>query len=250
MTWHLAAFSGTLQAPLALAQVPAVADQLLRVQNNNYVMRFNADIPFIHAMGVAMIRARAVSPSWRGITLPEIRPYDTTLTPSDDPNIADLRNRPLQVAATEELEIQVSEGGVALDRTTVLVALQSARRSGVRSGRVYTLRGASTTAAVAGAWTIINVAFDDDLPNGLWEVVGLSVQSANAIAARLIFDNQPERPGFPSITALGNRPWSANHDGSMGVLGSFQAWALPQVEVFANAADAAHEVYLDVMRAG
>ena len=250
MSWHLVAYSGTLQAPLALTQVPAVTDQLLRVNNNNYVMRFASDIPFIHAMGVAMIRARAVAPSWRGITLPEIRPYDTTLVPSDDPNICDLRNRPLQVPATEELEIQVSEGGVALDRTTVLVALSMGRKAPVRSGRVYTLRGASTTAAVAGAWTGITVAFDDDLPNGSYDVVGLSHQSANGIAARLNFDNQEERPGFPSITALGNRPWAANHDGSMGVLGNFTAWAFPQVEVFCNAADAAHEIYLDVMRAG
>jgi hypothetical protein len=249
MTWHLAAYSESAAAAAALDPVAALADPMLQRRNNNYVLPRDAEIPWAWIGSANVTRARLAAPSWRQFTLPELRPYDQTATPSDDPNVCDMRMRPLMARGQEEIELQMTNDAGAAVRVTGLIAFSFGLQP-APAGPSYNLRASSTTAAVANAWTLLTLAFDDDLPNGEYAVIGLEHQSANGQGARLIFDQGFWRPGVPSITDLGNRPWGPAVSGELGVFGRFRNFQEPQVEVLCNAADAAHEVYLRVVRVG
>lgn len=249
MTFHLAAYFEDVAAAAALTQVNALTDGMLSIRNNSFILQRDTEVIWMWLGGTSLSRARLVSASFRQITNPEVRPYDQADTPSDDPNVMDLRRRPLRVKAQEELELQTTNTlAMGTENHTGLIALDMGIIP-APSGPMYTLRGASTTAAVADTWTEIVTTFDDDLPGGNWIVVGLEIISADCRGARLIFENQFWRPGVPGNTDLGNRPWEPSIDGSLGIFGRFTAFRFPTVEVLCGAATAAHEIYLKVMRA-
>lgn len=248
MPFHVAAYFEDVAALAALTQVNALTDGLLSIRNNSFIMQENAEIPWIWLGGTSLTRARLVSASFRQITNPEIRPYDQAAAPSDDPNVMDLRRRPLRVRAQEELELQTTNDlAMGTENHTAIIAFDFGTPP-APSGQRYTLRGVSTTAAVADAWTEIDVTWDDDLPGGNWLVVGLEVMGVDCRGARLTFENQFWRPGVPGSTDLGNRPWGPAIDGSLGIFGRFTAFRFPSVEVLDGAATAAHEIYLQIMR--
>lgn len=249
MAFHTAAFFEDVAALATLSQVNALADNILSIRNNSFILQQDAEIPWVWLGGASLTRARLVSASFRQVTNPEIRPYDQLITPSDDPNVMDMRRRPLRVRAQEELELQTTNDlAMGTENHTALVALDFGTPP-APSGQRFTLHGSSVTAATVDAWSELTVTWDDDLPGGNWIVIGLEYVAADARAARLIFENQFWRPGVPGNTDLGNLPWLPSKDGSLGIFGRFTAFRFPTVEVLNGAATAAHDVFLEIMRA-
>src|SRR5262249_19290050 len=111
-------------------------------------------------------------------------------------------------------------------------------------------RFTSTTAAVANKWTTTVLTFQDSVPPGVYAMLWSECQSTNGQAHRWIIPNQLWRPGLPSATALSNRLPYDLYQGIFGTMGVFRSTALPQLQVLANGADAAHEGYLAVTRIG
>jgi len=116
---------------------------------------------------------------------------------------------------------------------------------------VYFLRWTVTATAVANAWTLISpVTYEQQLPFGKYSVLDSEHNSTNAIAHRLTFDQQYERPGMLSFaTGLGRTPYRISY-GAFGELGRFHTTNLPRVEVLCNAADTAHEGYIHCVKVG
>jgi hypothetical protein len=147
----------------------------------------------------------------------------------------------------EELQVNVLQTAVGAETVTVVVGLLT-QREAAPMGSCYTLRGTSTTAATSGAWSDIVVTWQDVLPQGTYAVIGGEVQSANGLAHRIIFENQYFRPGGLSVTSLGNGADKLFRMGGLGTWGRFSSNAFPNIQVLAGAADAAHEVFLDVVK--
>lgn len=251
MPQHLAAYSESQSAGASLDQLNALADAQLLERNNNFIFRRDTQLQWGWIGGANLTRARIVAPSFRPITNPEIRPFDQSLLPPDDPAIFNLMRNPLRLPQDEEIQIETSNNlGTGSEQTTFLLSLLIGSRRPMPAGDVFIWRATSTDAATANTWTNVGLTFDNDLPRGRWAIVGFEYQATNAFAARIIFDGEFFRPGVLAITGLGNRPHPIMVDGSLGMLGEFDAFRPPEVEVLNNSTDADHEFFFRIMRIG
>lgn len=199
--------------------------------------------------GVNLTAITLVTPRSRMVVPPRLYPIQASLLPPDRPHIWDRRNNPFTLNATEEISMQMNIGGAANAYNTAILFVGESLDP-VPSGDIYSLHGTSTTAAVANQWTTVPVQWDQTIPSGTYTVVGSQHQSTNAIAHRFNFRNPPNRPGFLSITGLGNITDPSYYGGGWGALGQFNTTAYPFVDVLCNAADAAHDFVMNMVKVG
>ena len=243
---HICAFTESIAA-LTNEDIGALTDDVLAISNGHFLPQVDYDLLFAAALGPNMDRMRIVSPTNRQVTLPFIRPINVAALPAADPNVADYREAPFRIHALEELAVEATTNAAGPSRITGLLGL-GGQVDPIPRGDVFTFRGTSTTAAVANAWTTLVVTFADILPAGNYVVIGGEVFSTNGIAWRAIYENQLWRPGGVSVNLLASRTHSMFYKGGLGVWGRFRSTRLPIIQVLANAADAVHEVYLDIIR--
>lgn len=243
----LIAWNESVAAGSTLVDIQPIADQVIMIQNNHFVFKGLTRLFWAWVGSADLNRARFAAPTLRAITNPEIRPLDTNATPTDDPNVFDLMREPLDIRPTEQLQLDAFHDNVGAQNIRG-VSLVGDRLDPQPPGDVYMLRGTSSTAAVADAWTQLTTTWTDTLPDGIWAAVGLEVRSTTAIAGRLRFQGQVDRPGTLSVTAIGNRTWRKFLDGSIGKLGEFEPNFMPDIEVLCTAADAAHVINMPVVK--
>lgn len=244
--WHCAAYTASL-GNVSNTDTPAISDGIMVIQNGHLLPQYDMLLHYAAGSGPNTDRIRIVSPSNRQITLPFIRPFNGAALPATDPNVADYRSNPFKIEGLEELAIETTTNAVGPSRITVLVGIGDPLTP-VPRGNVFTMRGTSTTAAVANAWTQATVTWADSLPQGDYLCVGAHVFSTNQLGSRLTFENQYLRPGGQGVTALGNRSHYMFDKGGLGQWGRFRSVRMPNLEVLANAADASHEIYMDLVR--
>lgn len=242
---HLAAFTASLTTP-SNGDVAALTDDVISITNSHFLPQRPFGLIFAASMLVNQTRCRINTPTLRQISLPYIRPIITAAIPPTQPNLADYTRNPLSIRAQEELAVEITGTDVGAQQATVLMGLQT-QFVPAPAGDITTFRGTSTTSAVANAWTTLSVNWADTLAAGNYAVIGMEVYSANAIAARLIFEGGRYRPGALSINDLGYRSNDMFRKGGLGLWGVFASTALPIVQVLSNSTDASHEVYLDIV---
>lgn len=243
---HTLAFNGSL-ADVTLAQVPAVTDDIVAIQNSNFIFQEDHDLLFATAFSAGLLRARIVTPKTRQISTPWIRPIRLAAVPAAEPRVADYRAYPFRLRGREETSIEAFQSSGGAQEVTALAGVLY-QQIPVMAAEIWTMRGTATTAAVADAWTTLATTWQDQLPEGDYAVVGLEVQSTNARAARLILENTYPRPGSISVSGIGDRQHEMFRNGGLGTWGYFTSVRMPIVQVLCNGADAAHEIYLQFQR--
>lgn len=243
---HLAAYSASIATGVE-TDLAAVQDGILTIQNNHFLPPQDMPIWFAAAMATNLQRARFSSGSLRIPTTPYIRPITQALIPNDPDRFANYQSNPLLAKGQEELQVLAFQNAAGAQRVTVPVAFGVTFQP-MPIGNVFSMRGTSTTAAVANAWTQCAVTWQDTIAQGTYAIVGLEHQSANAQGARLVILNQYWRPGVLSTPGIGDRGDEYFRRGGMGEWGRFVSNYLPIPEVLCNAADAAHEFYLYFIR--
>lgn len=230
--------------------VTPVPDPVMTVQNSHFLPQQDVRLLWAAAMSATLNRARFASPKTRQVTNPWIRPTIAAAVPPSNPAVQFRVDDPFVFRALEEIQLLATSGlAMGNENFTGLAAISTGIQP-IPQGDIYPLRFTSATAATANKWSQLTVTFQDTLPAGTYAIVGLEVESANAIAARLILQNQIFRPGTMSVTALANRQNAMFYERKLGVLGQFQQTAMPIVEVLCNGADAVHEGYIDIIRIG
>jgi len=230
------------------SDVQPVVDDILVIQNNHFLPQHDYQMLYAAYMAATATRARIITATLRQITTPFIRPIEGTLLPGNQPNVADYRANPFMLQGLEELQVDAvqSSGGAA--GVFIVAGLQMRPMTPAPQGDVYTLRGTGTTTQTAQAWSTIAVTWQDTLAAGNYVCVGCEFIGTNAVAGRLIFEDQVWRPG-----GLGGANGEVGtHDmfrkGGLGIWGRFNANRMPNVQMLSNAADTAQEIYLDLIR--
>ena len=244
--FHLAAYSASIATGVETDLTP-VTDGILTIQNAHFLPPFDMNMWFAAAMATNLQRARFNSGTLRIPTTPFIRPIMAGLVPVDPVRFRDYSQDPLVVKGIEELAVLALQNAAGAQRVTCLVGL-GLNRVPQPSGNIITMRGTSTTAAVANAWTQLQVTWQDTIAAGTYAIVGLDHQSANGQGCRLVVLNQYWRPGAISNPGIADRGDVLFRNGDLGEWGRFTANYLPIPEVLCNAADAAHEIYLHFVR--
>jgi hypothetical protein len=234
---------------VANTDVPAVPDDIAEIISSHF--RFSEQVNLIAGWvgSPTLSRARINSPHIRQVAPAYVRPVAQATKPGSLPNIPYWHLRDLGLPPREEIRLEAT----ASPGTTEQLAAAFCAATMIESapdGDPIALYVSSTTTAVALAWSTLTLTWQDALQDGLYAVVGAEMMSANGIAFRMIFDKQFYRPGGFSINTLGQQSHPPQVFGGWGIWGRFRPTRLPAIQVFAGAADAAHEGYVHVLRIG
>lgn len=228
----------------------AITDSIETIQNGHIVPQVDKQLVYAWTGAVTLIRSKITSPTIRQFSPIQLRPIDTSATPTSRTPINDWRQNPPILKALEEIQVQCTNSAAGPNTCITILGLRTGAMIPQPMGELITMRGTGTTTVTAGAWTGTAITWADSLPQGNYACVGLNVVSATGLAARLIFDQQVERPGTIISTTDAIIPWNGFLKGGLGVMGYFNSFRMPNVECLCNSADTAQEVFLDFVRVG
>lgn len=244
--FHLAANFVAL-ANVANTEVPALQDDVLQLRSARHTPSEDLFLFGGYASAVTLVRSRLNAPTTRLVAPSFLIPVQTTLLPPTDPNFMDVRQNPFRLKKDEGI-IWESTDSAAGPNNHYILSVLSPRLDPAPVGDMYTIRGTSTTAAVASTWTTITVTWDSDLPQGIYAVVGGMYIATNAIAFSCIFEGQYWRPGGLGSANAGVRPYAAFLKGGFGKWGQFRSLNPPGIRVLNDGTDAVHTLFLDVVK--
>lgn len=248
--FHLCAFFASLTNGSTNAAVAAVQDNwLTRTVASTFTLPRPMKVRLAYAAGVSLLRTRINTPSFRYVGLPYVGPINLTLAIPSPPNIYDLGDNGPTIPTVDDLVIENSLGGAAPENEFGLIWLQDRMVSSPGQAE-YRIRYTATITGVAGSWVAGTMTPDQTLPNGRYAVIGMDAIGTNLAAARLIFAGGGPRPGCLGRNAVGSIQVPVFTSGQLGVYGSFDSIAQPNLEVFAIGANTAQEIYLDLIRIG
>lgn len=246
--FHLAANFVAL-ANTANTEVPALQDDVLQIRSNRHTPYENMYLVAAYTGAVTLLRTRINSPNTRKVAPSMIVPVNAALLPPTNPNVADYRNNPFLFKRDEGI-VYESTDSAAGPNNHYIVSWLSTGLEQAPAGDVYTVRGTSTTAAVASTWTTVTVTWDQDLTEGLYAVIGGMYIATNAVAFQLIFEQQTYRPGGLGGASAGIRPPAWQLYGGLGKWGQFRSLNPPGVRVLNDGTDNSHTFFLNVVRIG
>lgn len=244
--FHFAVNFGNL-ANVANTAVNALNDDVLNIQNSRHVPNEPLDLIAQYAFGDELLRARDTTPSIAQLMNSYVSGLINSATIPDWAVVQDLRDNPTRRRQGEGISYTVTNSGAGPTDTYVYQWLQQQRQP-APAGQIYTMRGTSTTAAVANTWTTIVVTWEPSLVEGLYAVVGGIVYGATELAFSCIFPNQFYRPGGLAHVTEGMNPWPIQRRGGLGQWGLFTVQSMPLIRVLNTTTVNAHTVYLDVVR--
>jgi hypothetical protein len=205
----------------------------------------------------ALVSARVVAPSLRKVASPSIVPTNNAAVPADFPPMMAITEWPWKVQRQEEIAV---EARVSAASDVVALLWFQDRREPVPAGENYWIRytaSAPDGGASKPQWLGATVTFDQTLAAGRYAVIGFVHKGTDTYCARLVFDDQVWRPGtlvIPPVAApsRGLRTHDVFYHGAMGVLGQYESYSPPRLEVLRKTATVAEtqEGYLRIVRIG
>ena len=245
--FHLTGYSSSVTLPTNVALAGLVDPALSRaVTSSAYVFAERLRLYAGIYIAAGATRARINSPTLRQVNPPFLRPVNRGAGVLAGFEIPWFGDQPLWLPAQEEVAPEVSGDTAVAERATVLLWLSPGIQP-VPAGQIITLRGTAAITAVANAWTLGAITFDQALPSRQYAVVGGECIGATVLGFRLAFPNQLYRPGSLGAAALTSVIDWRLMTRRMGLWGRFLNTAPPQLEILCTAADATQEVYLQIV---
>lgn len=248
------AFYENIDPAGAFAPIAGVADQHVRVVGDDIQVP-NQMNKIILAAGMientVAPRARLTAPSLRRLVLPMLAPLNVAGAGAVEPNspqrIIDRRLSPLELESGEQLNAEIFSNPAAAQDQSVVAWLGDGVIQPV-TGKIFTVRATGATTLVAGAWGNTPLTFDEDLPRGRYQIVGMRPESAGCVAARCVFVGGGPRPGALGCDGVDDIQADVFRHGNLGVFGEFEDNEPPTVDFLSISADTAEVVYFDLIQ--
>ncbi|MFQ6006120.1 MAG: hypothetical protein ACE5OQ_11515 [Woeseia sp.] len=248
---HLVGWFQDVDQGAAAADIDVIPDETLFAQGD--IIRVPEAMNLLQ--GVAMVSAATTftsaqlqAPSLRTLTDFDILPVARTATFPNPPSLAWLGNNPMSLIPNESLTFNTNTDHAAAIEIYGFVWLADTPPAAV-NGEIFSVRATAAITLVDGAWTNGDLTFTQDLPFGDYDVVGFRAESANLIAARLVFPGGRWRPGVPGANDPADVDAPQFRYGMSGVLGSFNSNSPPSVDMI-GVTDTAETVILDLIKTG
>ena len=221
------------------------------VTNAHHVLPKDEHCVGAYSSGLGITQAQIDVPDLRDVSPIHVRPVNRTLLPAADYNFWDVRRKPIKIRTNQEIRMLTTTDGTAGPNNQHHGLIIHDLNFNVGQGDPYVIRATGVTTLVAGAWTLVQLTYDDQIKPGVYEIVGVEVLSATGIFFRVVFVGETYwRPGGICLQNEGQKPItifyppSQGMDGmGLGSWGRFQNIYLPNIEVLANAADTAQTVF-------
>lgn len=253
MSVHTVAYTDSVLSSGTLAAITPVPDPTVTINSKNIQVpaAYNKVTRVASIAGTnAGSQVELQSPSLRELYFPEFFPGELLATFDNPEDFADLDDSPLQLVTNEGLEFFTNAGGNGTVAQQVYGVVFLTDAPIVKSaGKFRTIRGTLAISASATAWVSGQITFDQTLPVGTYDVVGMRVEAAGLVVARLIFTGASgiSRPGVlcqSSANKIGQRKF---RNGNFGVFGTFDSTTPPSVEVLGGTSSS-QVVYLDLVK--
>lgn len=252
MTMHLGAFAELLTATAALQRIAAVQDDTVFTQGDD--MRVPAQLPFLVAEAalleeLTVARAQIQSPSLRQVANIDILPLGLGLVFVTPEEISIHSQSPTPMRGDEAVNFLVAGTGGGGQIHYGLVWYSDGPVQPV-SGSIYSVRFTAVSAGTPLAWENIPIVFEQDLPVGNYDIVGMQIFGVGLVATRLNFVGGAWRPGVPGgVTMVDNIGHHFRH-GKMGVMGNFHTNTQPTLDVISATAAITNVGVLDLIFKG
>lgn len=240
---------------LAAAYLPiaAVPDQHVRVVGDDIQVPTLSQIVVLWG-GISsttlLNQMRITAPSLRERSLYQVAPLAiaaTDVQPGASQIVIDLRDSPLELVVGEQMNAEAL-GTVVTQEMWCGACLADGPIAPVK-GKIFTIRTTGAAAALSiGLWNNRALTFDEDLPRGRYQIVGMRAESAGLIAARCVFVGSGWRPGTIGKAIVSQEQNDLFRQGRMGVFGEFEDIEPPTVDFLSLAADTLLYVYLDLIQ--
>ncbi len=248
--FSLVAFSESQDPAGAFVNIAAVTDQHVKAVGDKITVPKSLSILIGAAAFVGTVgdKCRQVSPSLRRVNPMQIAPtVELLVPPATHPEWLRPQNA-VPLSPDEGLEVEENSNPLAAEQHTVVVALADGPIQPV-AGMVYTCHATITLVQLAGAWSLSELTFTDDLPTGIYAIVGARVNAAGAVAFRFVPVGAAHRPGGLVCQDADDLEIWYQRNGSLGEWCEFDTTQPPSVEVIGSAAagSATYDVFIDVI---
>ena len=253
MPFTLAGFYENVDPAAAFNALTALADPHLTISGNAIRVPLLNKIVAIAGMAESTVapRMRLVAPSLRRRTNHMVAPLNivaaAAVTPNSPHRMVDLREGPLNLIQNENLTCELLSNPAAAQDQSCLVWFSDGPITPIKAD-IFTVRATAAATLVAGAWTNGSITFDEDLPRGKYQVVGMRAESAGIVAARLVPVGNLWRPGVLGSLLVQNLEHPMFRNGGLGVFCEFEDIEPPTVDFLSISADTAEVVYLDLVQ--
>lgn len=246
--WHTAAYYGSLGA--GPGQINALNDGILRIdQTNGFFIPQPMLLVWSYLTSALIQRGYLSSPKIVQTNPTYIRPVSLGPATPANPPLAWGGPNFISLRANEDLLMYYTNSGAGPSATYGLISVAD-KIDPLPAGEIYTIYATGTTAVTAHTWTQEAYTLANFLPAGQYALVGSDCQNTNAVAHRWTIPNQYWRPGFLSQVLLTDMTPRYRQEHLMGSGGLFYQSNLPNLEILANGADAAFDIYMDVVKVG
>lgn len=234
-----------------LHYLKAVPDPQLMTENDQ--MRVPVAMPNLVAKAglsaaTTLTSARLESPSLARMFYPEIEPLINAVVFADPPQVHVSRENVMPLLGDESLRFAINSDNTGAAVEYGLVWFSDGAISEAK-GSIFPVRATAAIALAAGQWVNGQLTFDQTLPVGSYDVVGMRARGTNLVCARLQFIGLAHRPGVPAVNAIGDLDAKYFRDGKMGNFGRFHSTTPPSIDCL-GVTDTAQEIILDLIKVG
>lgn len=234
---HAFAFSQSQDAGGVLSFMAGVPDPTTRVQGNDIVVPQTMKKLFgsIACLGATATRGQFISPSLRRIQPYDIQPFSLGLIPTGGEPLMLHPQSLVELDYNEMLNCQIVSDPAAAEQATVVALLTDSALAPV-NGKIVKCRFTVTMTLVAGVWVSGVITFVNNLPIGVYSVVGAQIVAPAGVAARFFPVGQAWRPGFPCSQTFNDRQDPLFRNGGLGKWFDFDQTQPPTIDIISSAA--------------
>lgn len=248
---HLAAFYESIDPAGVLSPITAVQDETVFTSGDD--VRAPLDLPNIMGQGVLINDASAAgaqiqSPTLRSIANLDVEPVVAAAVFGSPPEALMHMDNPVPLRPDEAITCHVDSNPAGAVDHYGLVWFGDGPQQSV-SGDIHTVAATAAASLSAGVWVNGNLTFNQALPVGHYQIVGMRARGTNLVAARLAFVGGTWRPGVPAVNAIGDEDPRTFRYGKSGVFGTFHTNTPPTVDCL-GITDTAQNFMFDIIRVG
>lgn len=253
MPQHMVAFAqaGGFAAAGSLEAVLPVPDPTVTINGNlSYVPdKYNKVVYAGAADGAGFTtRLQLQSPSLRELWYPEVTPLSPNVAFPATGLYMDWSDSPLPLVTSEGLQAFILAS--AAGANPIVGVIYGDDKKAPTTGKIWSMRATATPTLVFGQWVNAALTFDQPLPVGDYDVVGMRVDGTGIVLARLVFigPSAITRPGVFCQTAFTDQGDKQFRSGYNGVMGTFNNITPPSIDFLGTAGATTANVTLDLVQ--